>query len=446
MSTFRELGVKPWLTSALKKMGIIEPTPVQKACIPAIMAGRNVIASAETGTGKTAAFVVPILQTLAEDPYGICGLVITPTRELAFQISQQVYALGAKIAVRQYVLVGGVDDITQALALQARPHIVVATPGRLAIMLARGAIDLSRVRFLVLDEADRLLDPTYVDDLTNALDACSRDNRQTLMFSATMTPSLDALHGTLSEGAEAFRFDARENQFATVEALDQRYIFVPINLKECHLVYLLKQRFPNSSVIIFVSHCHTAELLLRLLNLLGMKKVTAMHSDMRQIDRIQALQRFKSGVVRALIATDVASRGLDVPACELVINYDLPRATVTYVHRVGRTARAGRSGLSVTFVTQSDVSLFHSVEERLGKKVEALDAVEEEEVLSHLSATLKAKQMATLNLHENGFSKRNRARRTDARVAAKKRRRDQYSGEGSNQKHDTSARSKTTKK
>lgn len=444
MATFRQLGVKPWLISALIKLGIKHPTPVQKACIPAITSGDNVIASAETGTGKTAAFVIPMLETLAEDPYGICGLILTPTRELAFQISQQVSALGTRIAVRQYVLVGGVDEIAQSIALQSRPHIVVATPGRLAMMVSRGAVDLSRVRYLVLDEADRLLDPTYLDDLSTALDACTANNRQTLMFSATMTPTLDGVMPDDNEDDEGddgdeqkrkkqkrgvFRFDASDNRFATVDALDQRYIFQPPNMKECHLVYLLKQRYPNSSTIIFVSKCYTAELLLRLLNLLGMKKVAAMHSDMRQIDRINALQKFKSGTVRALIATDVASRGLDVPACELVINYDIPHAAATYVHRVGRTARAGREGLSITFVTQSEIKLLHAVEGRIGKKVELLTDVEEDEVLSHLSSALKAKQMASLELHENGFAGRNQDKRADSRAQAKKRRKEKSSNE-----------------
>lgn len=426
-TTFRALGVKPWLVSAMKTLGINSPTPVQAACIPAILREENVVASAETGTGKTAAFVVPMLQTLADDPYGVCGLIITPTRELAFQISQQVSAMGARIAVRQYVLVGGIDEITQASALQARPHIVIATPGRLAMMIKREAIDLSRVRYLILDEADRLLDPTYVDDLSTALDACTSDNRQTLMFSATMTPSLDLLQQSIQDVKPPFRFNARDNRFATVEALDQRYIFLPVNLKECHLVYLLKQRYPTESVIIFVSKCYTAELLLRLLNLLGMKKVVAMHSDMKQTERIQALQKFKSGSVRALIATDVASRGLDIPACQLVINYDLPQATATYVHRVGRTARAGRSGLAVTLVTQSDIKLLHAVEKRIERKIELLEDVDEEEVLSHLSGALKAKQMASLNLQENGFENRNQTKRATSRALGKKRRRQQSS-------------------
>lgn len=427
MAQFRKLGVNQWLVSALKTLGITEPTPVQTACIPAVLDGRNVVASAETGTGKTAAFVLPILQRLSEDPYGIFAVILTPTRELAFQIAQQVTALGARIAVRHHVLVGGVDELTQALALKGRPHILIATPGRLSLMISRQSVDLSKVRFIVLDEADRLLDPCYLEDLKSALDACSSSARQTLMFSATMTPSMELLHENVSGDAHSgssstFRFDARENRFATVEKLKQEYLFMPTNLKECYLVHMLKEVYPTSSVIIFVSRCETGELLLTLLKLLGMKKVTAMHSDMKQTERIEALQKFKSGTVRALIATDVASRGLDIPACELVLNFDIPRNVATYVHRVGRTARAGRSGLAVSFVTQNDAELVRKIEEKICRKIDKHEDLKDEKVLANLSAALKAKQIATMSMHDSGFIDRYKARRVDARNAAKNRR------------------------
>lgn len=427
MALFQKLGVTQWLIFALKTLGISEPTPVQTACIPAILDGKNVVASAETGTGKTAAFVLPIVQRLSEDPFGIFAVILTPTRELAYQIAQQVTALGARIAVRHHVLVGGVDELAQALALKGRPHIVIATPGRLSLMISRQSIDLSKVRFIVLDEADRLLDPCYLEDLKSALDACSSAVRQTLMFSATMTPSMELLHEsfsgeTHSGSSNTFRFDARENRFATVEKLTQEYLFMPANMKECYLVHMLKEVYPTSSVIIFVSRCETGELLLSLLKLLGMKKVTAMHSDMKQTERIEALQKFKSGTVRALIATDVASRGLDIPACELVLNFDVPRSVTTYVHRVGRTARAGKSGRAVSFVTQNDVDLIREIEDKICRKIDKHRDLEDEKVLANLSAALKAKQIATMSLHDNGFMDRNKARRADARNAAKSRR------------------------
>lgn len=428
MTSFRQLGVKPWLVEACLSLGIAKPTPVQRACIPPILAGKDVIGAAETGTGKTAAFILPILQILAQDPYGICAVILTPTRELAVQISQQVSALGSRIAVRDQVIVGGVHELIQASALEKRPHIVVATPGRLGLLVSKHSLDLSRVRFVVLDEADRLLDPTYLLDLKTILDACSSDKRQTLMFSATMTSSLEQLQEVAMD-KDAVRFDARLNRFATVDALKQEYIFTPLNLKECRLVYLLKEQFPKSNVIIFVARCETAELLVSILQLLGMKKVTALHSDMKQTARIDSLQRFKSKVVRALIATDVASRGLDIPTCDIVINYDLPRQAATYVHRVGRTARAGRSGLALSFVSQSDVELIRAIEDKIQKKLDEHKGAAEADILSELSHTLKARQIARTNLDDNGFLDRAKERRADSRSAGKKRKREQRKNE-----------------
>lgn len=421
MKTFSALGVKPWLVEACKNMGITKPTPVQAACIPPILSGRNVIGAAETGTGKTAAFVLPILQTLAQDPYGIFAVILTPTRELAFQISQQIRALGAKIAVRQHVLVGGIHELSQASALEKRPHVLVATPGRLALMISKQYVDLERVRYLVLDEADRLLDPSYLTDLKLILDACSSPKRQTVMFSATMTSSLEQLQEVAMGDDLTVRYNANSNNFATVDALQQEYLFIPDNLKECHLVNLLKTEHPSSTIIIFVSRCETAELLVTMLNLLGMKKVASLHSDMKQTDRIDALQRFKGNTVRALIATDVASRGLDIPACQIVLNYDIPRRVATYVHRVGRTARAGKGGLALSFVTQSDIALVHAIEERIEKKLQPHEGSKEKDVMAQLSMTLKARQIARMTLHDNGFMEKTETRRAGARNAAKKR-------------------------
>lgn len=422
MSSFAELGLSPWLLDSCRKLGFHTPTPVQRACIPAIISGTDVVGAAETGTGKTAAFVLPILQALGEDPFGIAAVILTPTRELAFQIAQQTRALGAPIGVSEYTLVGGVDELTQALALEKRPHIVVATPGRLATMVRRGGVDLGRVKFLVLDEADRLLDPVYANDLKEVLGECASEERQTLMFSATMTRGLAEVQSMIS-GSNALRFDARANCYSTVDNLTEEYLFVPQHLKECHLVHLLKNEYKKESVIVFVGRCETAELIVTMLNLLGMKKVTALHSDMKQTKRIEALQRFKGQEVRCLVATDVASRGLDIPACELVINYDIPRRVTTYVHRVGRTARAGRGGLAISFVSQSDVELVHAIEEKTQKKLIEHQGDGEDKVMGELSNTLKARQIARMKLSENGFMDKVEERRKDARNAAKKRKR-----------------------
>lgn len=427
MTGFRTLGVKPWLTESCSTLGVKTPTPVQSACIPPILQGRNVIGAAETGTGKTAAFVLPILQKLAEDPYGVFAVILTPTRELAFQIAQQVTAFGARIAVKHHVLVGGIHELSQAAALAKKPHILVATPGRMALMISKGYVNLDKSRFLVLDEADRLLDPTYLTDLMIILKACSSSKRQTLMFSATMTSSLEQLQKVAMSDDQTFRFDARKNRFATVDSLRQEYLFLPQHLKECHLVNLLKEEYPTSSVIVFVARCNTAELLLNMLNLLGMRKVVALHSDMKQVHRIDSLQLFKGKQVRALIATDVASRGLDIPTCDIVINYDLPAKVATYVHRVGRTARAGRSGLALSFVAQQDIEVVKAIEEKIEKALEKHEGSPERKVMENLATTLKARQMAKLRLQDNGYFDKSEARRKRTVTSTKRREQEQRS-------------------
>jgi ATP-dependent RNA helicase DDX49/DBP8 len=425
---FDSLGVSPWLCTALRSMDIRSPTPVQRSCIPPALAGRDVIGAAQTGTGKTVAFALPILQAIAEDPYGICAVVLTPTRELAFQISQQVRALGAQIALRSEVVVGGIDELTQAAALDKRPHVVIATPGRLAMLVERahanGANLLGRARFLVVDEADRLLEAEYLASLLTILGACSSSSRQTMLFSATMTPCIEKLQSMALQGTDAFRFDASKNRFATVETLNQAYAFMPGHLKETYLVHLLKTVRPQESCIVFTARCDTAEHLTTMLRVLGMRRVAAMHSEMKQVDRVEALQKLKGGTIRALVSTDVASRGLDIPSVEMIINYDLPRKTSTYVHRVGRTARAGRDGVAISFVTQSDVELLHAIEHELDQKLPKFDELGDSSlVMSELSLTLKARQVAHMEISDNGFMGRYDARREEARNLAKKRRR-----------------------
>ncbi|RUP24981.1 hypothetical protein BC936DRAFT_138865 [Jimgerdemannia flammicorona] len=359
--SFAELGLNDWLVDSLRAMSIRAPSEIQSACIPPILAGRDVIGGAKTGSGKTAAFALPILQKLSEDPYGVFALVLTPTRELAFQIAEQFRVLGKSINAKESVVVGGLDMMKQALDLSRRPHIIIATPGRLRdhIQSSPNAVHLSRLRFLVLDEADRLLSSTFASDLETILSHVP-SKRQTLLFTATMTESILAL-----EHADNRPFVHRCNaSVSTVATLEQRYVFVPSHVRETYLAYLLRcDEFEGRSTIVFCGRCATAEMVTVMLKELGVR-CTALHSQMTQQERLDSLGKFRAEVIKVLVATDVGSRGLDIPTVQLVLNYDVPRDPTDYIHRVGRTARAGRGGQAVTIVSERDVQLVQNIEAR----------------------------------------------------------------------------------
>jgi ATP-dependent RNA helicase DDX49/DBP8 len=439
--TFTELGITNWLVRACNSLGITKPTPVQANCIPPILQGKNVLGAAQTGSGKTAAFLLPVLQRLSEDPYGIYALILTPTRELAFQISQQVEAFGAPLPVRQCTVVGGVDMTRQSTELDRAPHVVVATPGRLADLIQGSRPPrLSRVKFLILDEADRLFDRSFAPDLAVIFSKLP-EQRQTLLFSATMDKNIRAMEEM--GGPQLHKWKATETAVA-VETLDQRYLFMPAMVKMAYLYRLLdligppskkKRRSSSSggrknkgyndrydepgqddqeardraglpprtrSMIIFVHRCTDCQLLYETLLQLEFN-VVCLHSQLSQRRRLAALGKFKDSIATILVATDVAARGLDIPEVGAVINYDIPRAIESYVHRVGRTARAGRSGLSVAMITQYDVDLITAIETHVGVKMKAIEYVQEEDVIPILNRVSTASRTAKLNMSQSGF-------------------------------------------
>jgi len=381
----QSLGISGWLVSTLSSLGIRSPTPIQTAALPRVLAGRDLIGKAKTGSGKTAAFALPILQYLAKDPYGICALVLTPTRELAFQIAEQFRALGAQMGLRDVVVVGGLDMLPQALQLSKRPHVVIATPGRFADHLRSNTqMHLSHCRFLVLDEVDRLMEPKFRKDLATICDALPPpEKRQTLLFSATLTKE-EVLSGSNQFGLRDSNTDfvqVMADDDALVSQLDQRYLFMPQNIKEVYLVYLLsKSSFAGSSCIVFVATCRGCEVVAQLLLEMGIQ-CESLHSRKNQSRRLASLGKFRSGQSKVLVATDVASRGLDIPTVQLVLNYDLPRVSADYIHRVGRTARAGRGGAAITFVSQYDIEAFKTIEDGvLGRRKESeAEQVDDEE-------------------------------------------------------------------
>ncbi|CAB4380293.1 DEAD-domain-containing protein [Rhizophagus irregularis] len=402
--TFEELGLNPWLIDALKAMSIKFPSEIQKVCIPQILNGKDCIGGAKTGSGKTAAFALPILQKLSEDPFGVFALVLTPTRELAFQIADQFRVLGKSINLKECVVVGGLDMMSQSLQLSRKPHVVIATPGRLVDHINSSAIApcLSRIRFLVLDEADRLLSDTFAEDLAVIFDTIPK-KRQTLLFTATMTENILQLQDAQEEDPNRKPFIYQvKSDISTVSTLSQFYVFIPSHIREPYLTHLLRsEELSNKSTIIFCGRCRTAELLRVMLVELDIR-CTSLHSMMSQKERLNSLGKFKAEIVRVLIATDVGSRGLDIPTVQLVVNFDIPRDPTDYIHRVGRTARAGRGGIALSIVTERDIELVQNIETRINKKMEEWK-INENKVLESLNEIATAKRVATMHLHDTNF-------------------------------------------
>ena len=424
-TSFATLHVAPWLVASLAAMAVIRPTAIQKGCIPEILLGRDVIGGSRTGSGKTIAFTVPILQQWAKDPVGIFAVVLTPTRELALQILEQVKAISAPQNLKAVLVTGGVEMRPQAIALSQRPHIVIATPGRLADHVLTSGNDtvagLRRSRIVVLDEADRLLASgpgSMLPDVETCLSALPPSHeRQTCLFTATLTPEVMALK---SIPREKHRPPIRVCEVDTAEiavpaTLHQTYLQVPLTYREAylHILLLTPLHVAKNSIIIFCNRTATANLLERLLRLLE-HRVTSLHSLLPQRDRTSNLARFRASAARILVATDVASRGLDIPEVEMVINYDVPRNPDDYIHRVGRTARAGKTGEAITMVGQRDVALFLAIEERVGKKMEAFEEqgvnIETRVVRDGLKDVGVRKREALLDIDEGRDVKGNRTR------------------------------------
>ncbi|KAM9460792.1 putative ATP-dependent RNA helicase DDX49 [Clarias gariepinus] len=407
MATFASLGLSEWLVDQCKQMGITRPTQVQEHCMPAILEGRDCMGCAKTGSGKTAAFVLPVLQKLSEDPYGIFCLVLTPTRELAYQIAEQFRALGKPLGLRDCIIVGGMDMVTQGLELSRKPHVVVATPGRLADHIrSSGTFDMKRLRFLIMDEADRLLEQGCTDftkDLEVILSIVPA-KRQTLLFSATLTDTLQELKSIAMN--KPF-FWEHKSEVRTVEELDQRYILTPEKVKDAYLVNLI-QKFQDEhddwSIMIFTNTCKNCQILTMMLREFKFPAI-ALHSMMKQRQRFANLAKFKSNIFKILIATDVAARGLDIPTVQVVINHNTPGLPKIYIHRVGRTARAGRNGVSITLVTQYDIHLVNAIEEQIQAKLKEYP-VQEKEVLKILTQVNVTRRQCEIKLEATDFDEK----------------------------------------
>ncbi|CAD7087976.1 unnamed protein product [Hermetia illucens] len=393
-STWEDLGLIDTLCEACKELKWKAPTKIQKEAIPVALQGKDIIGLAETGSGKTGAFALPILQALLENPQRYFALILTPTRELAFQISEQFEALGSSIGVKCCVIVGGMDMVAQALQLAKKPHILIGTPGRLLDHLENTkGFNLKAIKYLVMDEADRILNMDFEVEMDKILKVIPRE-RRTFLFSATMTKKVKKLQrASLQEPVKV----EVSNKFQTVEQLQQYYIFIPVKYKDVYLVHILNELSGNSFMI-FCSTCNNTVKTALMLRSLGLAAIP-LHGQMSQNKRLAALNKFKSKSRSILISTDVASRGLDIPHVDVVLNFDIPTHSKDYIHRVGRTARAGRSGKAITFVTQYDVELYQRIEHLLGKQL-PLYKCEEDEVLALQERVGEAQRTAKLELKD----------------------------------------------
>ncbi|KAM3421819.1 ATP-dependent rRNA helicase rrp3 [Cercospora zeina] len=393
--TFSEIGIREELCDACESLGFKEATAIQREAIPIALEGKDVIGLAETGSGKTAAFALPILQALLEKQDHYFGLVLAPTRELAYQISQQFEALGSLINVKCAVIVGGMDMVPQQIALAKKPHIIVATPGRLMDHLENTkGFSLKKLKYLVMDEADRLLDLDFGPILDKILQVLPRE-RRTMLFSATMSTKLDNL--TRAALQSPVRVSISSSSYQTVKNLKQNYIFIPHKFKDIYLVYLL-HNFSGQTCIIFTRTINETQRIAFLLRALG-RSAIPLHGQMNQSARLGALNKFRGGSREILVATDVAARGLDIPSVDLVINYDLPPDSKTYVHRVGRTARAGKAGVAISIVTQYDVEVYQRIEKALAKKLEEY-ATEKDEVMVFAPRVTEAQRVAITEMKD----------------------------------------------
>ena len=365
--TFKSLGLCSELIEVTDSINWKQPTKIQAEAIPPALKGKDVVGLAETGSGKTGAFVLPILEKLLETKQTKFALCMAPTRELALQINEEFRNLGASIAIKTACIYGGVDMMEQAMQLAQNPHIIIATPGRLVDHLEKTkGFNLKAIKFLVLDEADKMLEQNYQVEVDKILSLLPR-TRQTLFFSATMTKQVKKLQRAALNDPVKVIINKKNK---AVDNLKQHYCFVPHKEKETLLVWLLNEH-QGKSIIVFVNQCNTAAELNAMLRILGLESHAMFGKGMTQERRIEVLHKYKSKKAQILVATDVASRGLDIPHVDLVINYDLSDNKKTYIHRVGRTARAGRTGVAINLISQYEIQLFQELEAFLKLRMEA---------------------------------------------------------------------------
>ena len=367
--TFKDLKLEAPILKALEKQGYSQPTPIQEQAIPILLKGHDLLGVAQTGTGKTAAFGIPILNHLLKDKSSgqgkrkIKALVVTPTRELAIQIAENFTAYSQFTPLRNTVIFGGVKQSKQVASLQQGVDILVATPGRLLDLMNQGYITFRDLKYVVLDEADQMLDMGFIHDVKKII-AKLPPNRQSLFFSATMPKTIVELSQKMLGDFERVTIKPQQ---ATAEKVEQGVYFVSKNNKPKLLIHLLEQR-PDDSVLVFSRTKHGANKIVKTLEKAQIKSA-AIHGNKSQAQRQKALGEFKEGTLKVLIATDIAARGIDVDDLALVINFDLPNVTETYIHRIGRTGRASASGIALSFCMGDERPYLKDIEKLIKQQV-----------------------------------------------------------------------------
>ena len=367
--TFKDLEIIDPILKALEAKGYTHPTPIQEQSIPILLRGKDLLGCAQTGTGKTAAFAIPIIQMMAEDPRRndnkrtIKSLIVTPTRELAIQIGDNFRQYGQYTGLRGTVIFGGVSQHKQTNALRKGIDILVATPGRLLDLIDQGFISLSNIEYFVLDEADHMLDMGFIHSIKKII-ALLPEKRQSLFFSATMPPNIVTLTKKILTSPEKVTIQPEQ---ATAERVEQAIYFVTKQDKIKLLTHVIKERKVDSCLV-FSRTKHGANKIVRLLDRNGIRG-EAIHGNKSQVARQRALKNFKDGRTNVLVATDIAARGIDVEDLELVVNYDLPNISETYVHRIGRTGRARASGVAISFCNAEERAYLRDIEKLIKQKI-----------------------------------------------------------------------------
>ena len=437
--SFEKMKLEKWIKKVINYLAYKEPTEVQKYVIPQILKEKNVIAISKTGTGKTASFCLPILSELSKNPFGLYAIILEPTRELVLQVEEKLKLFSTGFNLRMCSIIGGEDFTTQLNELDKIPHIIIATPGRLVSFLENNYIKLvENLRYFVMDEFDQLLDETIKPDIDKIITYLP-DERITLFFSATIMQTKEELKKYIGKNYKDEIYYYNNNTDEKLEDIVKKdgngekekdlnvnkknkkiiplkiknrinedvslkYILVPQKLKEHYLLYLLRNRYKETNTLIFVNHVKQCDFLYNLCKLFEIK-VSHLHSKMTQKNRREDLQKFKGSMTNILISTDLASRGLDIKQCDLVINFDIPLSSLTFIHRAGRTGRIGNKGLCISFVSQYDVEVLNGIEDDLNADFKEIEDIDQDEIMVDTGLVSKGIKLTKMKLIKEGKNK-----------------------------------------